>query len=57
MSRPPYGAIAAAAVSLLPLYARRQLLLPYLPVTEAVVVRAAGVAITRTIRWAMAPAG
>lgn len=57
MARAPYAAIAAAAVSLLPRWARRQLYLPYLPVTEAVVVRAAGVGITRTIRWAMAPPG
>ncbi len=55
MARAPYGAIAAAAVSLLPRWARRHLQLPYLPVTEAVVVRAAGEGITRTIRWAMAP--
>ncbi len=56
LARPPYGAIAAAAVSLLPRSTRRHLRLPYLPVTEALVVRTAGVAITRTIRWAMAPA-
>ena len=55
MARAPYAAIAAAAVSLLPRWARRHLYLPYLPVTEAVVVRAAGEGITRTIRWAMAP--
>ncbi len=56
LARPPYGAIAAAAVSLLPRWARRHLRLPYLPVTEAVVVRAAGEGITRTIRWAMGSA-
>ena len=56
-ARAPYGAIAASAVSLLPRWARRHLSLPYLPVTEAVVVRAAGEGITRTIRWAMTPAG
>ncbi|MGZ4537177.1 MAG: oxygenase MpaB family protein, partial [Nocardioidaceae bacterium] len=54
LARVPYGAIAAAAVGLLPWYARRQLRLPYLPVTEATVVRAAGHVVTRTIRWAMA---
>jgi uncharacterized protein (DUF2236 family) len=54
-ARAPYAAIAAAAVSLLPRWARRHLSLPYLPVTEAIVVRAAGEGITRTIRWAMAP--
>jgi uncharacterized protein (DUF2236 family) len=57
VARVPYGAIAATAVSLLPLWARRQLWLPYLPVTEAVLVRAAGETVTRTIRWALtAPA-
>jgi uncharacterized protein (DUF2236 family) len=55
-ARVPYAAIAAAAVSLLPRWARRHLDLPYLPVTEAVVVRAAGEGVTRTIRWAMAAA-
>jgi uncharacterized protein (DUF2236 family) len=55
-ARVPYSAIAATAVSLLPRWARRPLWLPYLPVTEATVVRAAGEAVTRTIRWAMAPA-
>ncbi len=56
LARAPYAAIAAAAVSLLPRDARRHLYLPYLPVTEALVVRAAGEVITRTIRWAMAVA-
>jgi uncharacterized protein (DUF2236 family) len=55
-ARVPYAAIAAAAVSLLPRWARRHLYLPHLPVTEAVVVRAAGEGVTRTIRWAMAAA-
>ncbi len=55
--RPAYGALAATAVSLLPVWARWPLRLPYLPVTEAVGVRAAGQLATRTIRWAMsAPA-
>lgn len=54
-ARAPYSVLAATAVSLLPWWARRQLLLPYLPLTEAVVVRAAGALATRTIRWAMQP--
>jgi hypothetical protein len=53
----PYSALSAAAVGLLPAWARRHLWLPYLPITEATVVRAGGAAVTRTIRWAMAPAG
>jgi uncharacterized protein (DUF2236 family) len=55
VARAPYGAIAAAAVALLPRWARWHLYLPYLPVTEAVLVRAAGEGVTRTIRWAMTP--
>lgn len=55
--RPAYAVLAATAVSLLPVWSRWPLRLPYLPVTEAVGVRAAGQLMTRTIRWAMtAPA-
>jgi uncharacterized protein (DUF2236 family) len=53
LARVPYGGLAASAVSLLPMWARRKLLLPYLPVTERVVVRGVGEALTRTIRWAL----
>jgi uncharacterized protein (DUF2236 family) len=53
LARAPYHGLAASAVSLMPLWARRKLLLPYLPVTERVLVAAAGAALTRTIRWAM----
>ncbi|MGA1062648.1 MAG: oxygenase MpaB family protein [Ilumatobacteraceae bacterium] len=52
-SRPAYGLLAASAVGLLPLWARRHLLIPYLPVTERLAVRPAGELITRTIRWAL----
>jgi uncharacterized protein (DUF2236 family) len=52
VARAPYGVLAAAAVSLLPGWARRPLLLPRLPVTEAVVVRPAGQAMVHAIRWA-----
>jgi hypothetical protein len=31
--------------------------LPYLPITEATSVRAAGIALTRGIRWVMQPPG
>lgn len=55
LARAPYGLLGAAAVSLLPAWARWPLRVPYLPVTEAVAVRAAGEVVTRTIRWAMAP--
>jgi uncharacterized protein (DUF2236 family) len=53
LARAPYGGLAASAVSLMPLWARRELRLPYLPVTERLLVRATGTALTRTIRWAM----
>lgn len=53
--RPAYGLLAAAAVGLLPRWARAPLRLPWLPVTEATAVRAGGVAATRAIGWAMAP--
>jgi uncharacterized protein (DUF2236 family) len=56
LARAPYGALAASAVSLMPLWARRQLRLPYLPMTERVLVRATGTALTGTIRWAMGAA-
>jgi uncharacterized protein (DUF2236 family) len=52
LARPPYAAIAAAAVEMLPRWAREQLRLPSVP---TLVGRPAGSAITRTIRWAMAP--
>lgn len=52
--RVPYGVLAAAAVELLPAWARRELRLPpRLPVAEAAVVRASGTLATSTIRWAM----
>ncbi len=54
-ARPAYGALAAAAVGLMPRWSRRPLRLPYLPMTEATAVRAAGKLATGTIRWAMAP--
>ena len=53
VARGPYGVLAAAAVSLLPGWARRPLYLPRLPVTEAAVVRPAGHALVQAIRWAI----
>lgn len=53
-ARPAYTVLAAAAVALLPRWARRPLRLPWFPVTEAVAIRPAGDALTRTIRWALA---
>jgi uncharacterized protein (DUF2236 family) len=51
--RPAYAPIAAAAVGLLPRWARWPLRLPWLPVTEATLGRAAGESVTRVIRWAL----
>jgi uncharacterized protein (DUF2236 family) len=52
-ARPAYGVLAAAAVAMMPRWSRWPLRLPYLPVAEATVVRAAGAVATRTIRWAL----
>jgi uncharacterized protein (DUF2236 family) len=52
-ARVPYAGLAASAVALMPLWARRQLGLPHLPVAERLLVRGTGSALTRTIRWAM----
>lgn len=53
LARPPYGGLAASAVATTPLWARRMLWLPFLPVTERLLVRTTGTALTKTIRWAM----
>ena len=55
-ARPAYGLLASAAVALLPVYTRWPLRLPYLPVSETVLVRPAGAAVTRLIRWSLTPA-
>ncbi|GAA0574326.1 oxygenase MpaB family protein [Kribbella sandramycini] len=52
-ARPAYGVLTAAAVGLLPWWTRWPLRLPYLPLTEQTMVRGAGEALTRTIRWAL----
>ena len=54
--RLPYSMLSAAAVGLMPRWSRRELRLPYLPVTEATAVRASGMLVTAAIRWAMRPA-
>ncbi|MEU6282772.1 oxygenase MpaB family protein [Streptomyces sp. NPDC047028] len=55
LARPPYGAVAAAAVSLLPDWASSALRLPRLPLAEDLCVRPLGTAVTAGIRWAMSP--
>ena len=52
-ARAGYGALAGAAVALLPLWARRPLALPYLPLAERAIVLPVGSAATNVIRWAL----
>lgn len=54
-ARAPYGLIAGAAVALMPVWTRRPLHLPWLPVSETVALRPAGEIVTRTLRWATTP--
>jgi uncharacterized protein (DUF2236 family) len=51
----PYALLASAAVSLLPWWARWPLRLPFLPVTERMVIAPAGRALMDLMRWALAP--
>lgn len=55
-ARLPYAVLASAAVASLPVWARWPLRLPYAPIAEATVVRAAGAGLVRTLRWISAPA-
>ncbi|MET8295062.1 oxygenase MpaB family protein [Streptomyces sp. NPDC005180] len=52
-ARPPYTLLGAAAVALLPPWARAPLGLPLLPRTERWCAAPAGTAVTAAIRWAM----
>jgi uncharacterized protein (DUF2236 family) len=54
-ARPAYGVLVAAAVGLMPAWARRPLRLPWLPVSGPVVTRTLGTLATATIRWALTP--
>ncbi len=53
LARAPYGVLAAAAVGLLPTWARLPLRLPYAPVLESTAVRLAGTVLVGGIRWAL----
>jgi uncharacterized protein (DUF2236 family) len=55
LSRPPYAVLGAAAVGLLPAWARWPLRLPYLPIAEATAVRVAGHGLVSGLRWVMTP--
>ena len=54
LARPPYAALAATSIAMLPGWARLPLRLPYLPPVEATAVRVAGRTLVGGIRWAMA---
>jgi uncharacterized protein (DUF2236 family) len=54
LARPPYAALAATSVAMLPAWARLPLRLPYLPPLEATAVRVAGRTLVGGIRWALA---
>ncbi len=51
--RGPYAVLLGGAVSTLPKWARRKLLLPRLPLTEALAVRPAATALTRVLGWSL----
>ena len=53
LARGPYGVLAATAISLLPVWARLPLRLPYLPPLEATGIRVAGRVLVGGIRWAL----
>jgi uncharacterized protein (DUF2236 family) len=53
VARPAYGIVAAAAVSLLPGWARRMLWLPVAPGAEPLVVRPAATVLVRVFGWAL----
>jgi len=54
-ARAPYTMLTAAAVALLPAWTRWPLRLPFLPVSETLLVRPAGSVITQIIRWSLTP--
>jgi uncharacterized protein (DUF2236 family) len=49
--RPVYGGLGAAAVALLPRWARRELGIPALPLADATLARPAGHLVVNAIRW------
>ena len=52
-ARGPYLVVFAAAVGLLPGFARRMLRLPLAPLTEPILIRPAATALLRTLGWAL----
>jgi uncharacterized protein (DUF2236 family) len=56
LARAGYHLLAASAVSILPTWARAELLLPALPITERALVRPLGCSAMYALRWALADA-
>jgi uncharacterized protein (DUF2236 family) len=54
-TRVAYHLLAASAVSILPAWARTELLLPALPVTERALIRPLGRSAMHALRWALEP--
>jgi uncharacterized protein (DUF2236 family) len=54
---PLYGVLASAAVGMLPRWARHELRIPRLPLTETLAVRPTAWALTHTLGWAMSAPG
>jgi uncharacterized protein (DUF2236 family) len=52
-ARVPYGVLFSAAVTTLPWWARWSLRLPVLPLSEPLAVRPLGIAVCRTLQWAV----
>jgi uncharacterized protein (DUF2236 family) len=52
-ARVPYALVAAAAVAMLPRWAKRMLALPSLPLLEHTAVRLGGQVVTRGLRWVL----
>lgn len=55
LARAPYGVVLSAAVTLLPRWARRELLLPVLPGTDRLAVRPATRVLLGALGWALGP--
>lgn len=55
VAKGPYAMLSAAAISLLPVWARIPLRLPWFPVSERLVIAPAGDVLISTLRWALAP--
>jgi uncharacterized protein (DUF2236 family) len=55
VARGAYGLIAAAAIGLLPAWARRELWLPVPPLADPLLIRPAAQTLTRAMGWLLAP--